>query len=506
MTTAAQRSQERPPAGPAVRQRRSVPHWTVLVVAAAAQFMVILDVSIVNVALPSVQVDLGLSTVGLQWVVNAYALTFAGLLLLGGRAGDLFGRKRVFLAGLALFSAASLVGGFAQSETWLITARAVQGVGGAVLAPSTLSLLTTTYTDPAERAKALGVWGAVGGTGGAMGGLVGGVLTETLSWRWVLFVNVPIGVLLAAVAAWALVETTPQVRRLRDLDVPGSLAVTGGLFALVYGIVSAETRSFSSPFVLGPVLLGVGLLGAFVLVERRAPRPLVPLSIFRRRALVAADGVGLTVGMGMFSFWFLLSLQMQQVYGFDPLRAGLAFLPASLALVAGTAVSTRVGRRTGPRPLLVAGPLAAAGGLLWLSTSDPGGTYAAELLGPSMLAGLGIGVTMVQLASTATAGVPAEQAGLASGLLQTCRQMGGALGLAVLSTVAAAHTAAVVAGSGGGGGGGDAGVEALAAGYDRGLLVGSCVVACGALIGLLVPRQPQGDAETDEARDAARKD
>ncbi|WP_298993015.1 MFS transporter [uncultured Pseudokineococcus sp.] len=498
------------PTGGAARQRRDVPHWMVLVVAATAQFMVILDVSIVNVALPSMRTDLDLSTAGLQWVVNAYALAFAGLLLLGGRAGDLFGRKRVFLLGVGLFSLASLVGGFAQTEAWLVAARAAQGVGGAVLAPATLSLLTTTYTEPGERARALGVWGAVGGAGGAMGGLVGGVLTEALSWRWVLFVNVPLGVLLAAGAAWALVGSTPVVRRLRDLDVPGSLTVTLGLTSVVYGVVSAETRSWTSAVVLVPITVGLALLALFVVVERHAPRPLVPLAIFRRRALSAANGVALTVGMGMFSFWFFMSLQLQRVYGFDALGAGLAFLPASLTLIAGSMASTRIARRTGPRPLLVVGPLVSASGLLWLSTSSPSGSYLGELLLPTMLSGLGIGLTMVQLAAAATAGVPGEQAGLASGLINTSRQMGGAIGLAVLSTVAAARTAAVL-GTGdadAAASAGPAGVEALAAGYDRGLLVGAAIVACGALVGLLVPaerRARAGDAERDGIGDDARE-
>ncbi|MEJ5946418.1 MFS transporter [Pseudokineococcus basanitobsidens] len=479
------------------RARRQVPHWAVLVIAAAAQFMVILDVSIVNVALPSMRTDLGLSTAGLQWVVNAYALAFAGLLLLGGRAGDLFGRKRVFLVGVGLFSLASLVGGFAQDEAWLVAARAAQGVGGAVLAPATLSLLTTTYTEPAERARALGVWGAVGGAGGAMGGLVGGVLTDLLSWRWVLFVNVPLGVLLAVGAAWALVGSAPLVTRLRDLDVPGSLAVTLGLTSVVYGVVGAETRPWTSAAVLVPLLVGLVLLVLFVLVERRAPRPLVPLAIFRRRALSAANGVALTVGMGMFSFWFFMSLVLQRVHGFDALQAGLAFLPASALLVAGSQVSSRLSQRLGPRPLLVTGPLVSASGLLWLSTASATGTYVGELLLPTMVAGLGIGLTMVPIAAAATAGVPGEQAGLASGLVNTSRQVGGAIGLAVLSTVAASRTAGLLGGDADGAdAAGSAGLAALSAGYDRGLLVGAGIVAAGALVALLVPAQPRAARRT----------
>lgn len=484
MTTAPQR------ASTGERQRRAVPYWTTLVVASAAQFMVILDVSIVNVALPSMRTDLDLSTAGLQWVVNAYSLAFAGLLLLGGRAGDLFGRKRVFLVGVVVFSLASLVGGLAQSEAWLVAARAAQGVGGAVLAPATLSLLTTTYTDPAHRAKALGVWGAVGGAGGAMGGLVGGLLTQGFGWRAVLFVNVPIGVALVVAAAWALTGGRPAVTRLRELDLPGSLAVTLGLTSLVYGVVSSETRPWASLHVAGAVVLGVALLALFVAVEKRAARPLVPLAVFRRRAQTAANGVALLVGMGMFSFWFFMSLVLQRVNGYDALQAGLAFLPASATLVVASTVASRLVARHGPRTLLVVGPLVSAAGLAWLSTADPGGSYASQLLAPTMLAAGGIGLVMVPLASAATAGVPPHEAGLASGLLNTSRQVGGAVGIAVLSTIAAAVTADRLgtASADAAAAAGPAGLEALAAGYDRGMLVGAAVVACAALVALLVPR------------------
>jgi EmrB/QacA subfamily drug resistance transporter len=447
----------------------------VLAIAAVAQFMVILDVSIVNVALPSMQRDLSLSTSGLQWVVNAYTLTFAGLLLLGGRAADFFGRKKVFLVGVVLFSLASLAGGFAQDETSIIAARAVQGLGGAVLAPSTLSLLTTTYTEPHARARALGVWSAVAGAGGAMGGLIGGILTQVANWRWVLFVNVPIGAVLVAASVWALVESKGRVRSLRGLDLPGSIVVTLGLSSLVYAVVGTDTHSWGSATTLVPLVAGVVLLALFVLIEARSAEPLVPLGIFRLRALSGANLVALLIGMGMFSFWFFLSLHLQRVHGFDALQAGLAFMPASALLIAGSTVAAKLVRRIGAKPLLVVGPFLSAAGLAWLSLMSATGSYAADVLAPSSLAALGIGVTMVPLTVAATAGVPAHQAGLASGLLNTSRQVGGALGLAVLSTVAAHITA------------GRQDPASLSAGYDRGLLVGALIVLLGAVAALTLP-------------------
>lgn len=469
-----------PPGGTA---HPHAPSWMVLAIAALAQFMVILDVSIVNVALPSMRTDLGLSTAGLSWVVNAYALTFAGLLLLGGRAADLFGRKRVFLLGVVVFSLASLVGGFAQSETWIIAARAAQGVGGAVLAPSTLTLLTTTYTEPAARARALGVWSAVAGAGGALGGLVGGVLTQFLDWRWVLFVNVPIGVVLAAAAAWSLTGSRGRATS-RGLDLAGSLTVTLGLTAVVYAVVSTETRPWGSAATLLPLLGGLALLGSFVLVESRARHPLVPLGIFRLRALSVANGVALLIGMGMFSFWFFVSLHLQRVQGFDALQAGFAFLPASASLILASTVATRLVGRLGPKPLLVIGPTLTAAGLLWLSGLDASGSYAHQVLAQTALVAFGMGLTMVPLTVAATTGVPGGQAGLASGLINTSRQVGGALGLAVLSTVAAARTADLA------GGGQQLDPASLVAGYDAGLVVGGLLVAAGAVVALALPGRP----------------
>ncbi len=471
-----------PPSAPTGRRARRVPGWAVLAIASLAQFMVILDVSIVNVALPSMRTDLGLSTSGLQWVVNAYALAFAGLLLLGGRAADLFGHTRVFVLGVALFSLASLVGGFAQSEAWLVAARAAQGVGGAVLAPATLSLLTTTYTEPAARGRALGVWGAVAGAGGAMGGLVGGVLTDLLDWRWVLFVNVPIGVVLVAAAAYALPPSRGRAAAaLRGLDVPGSLTVTLGLTAVVYAVVGTEARGWGSAATLLPLVGGAVLLALFVVVEARSSRPLVPLGIFRLRGLSVANGVALLVGTGMFSFWFFVSLHLQRVQGLDALGAGLAFLPASVALITAATGSSRLVRRFGVRPVLVAGPLVTALGLAWLSRLGTDGSLLAQVLLPSSLVALGIGLTVVPLTIAATAGVPGPLAGLASGLINTSRQVGGALGLAVLSTVAA-HRTADLLGPAGAGAAEEA--AALVAGYGRGLLAGAGLVAAGALLAL----------------------
>ncbi|NHC46703.1 MFS transporter [Motilibacter aurantiacus] len=463
------------------------PSWAVLLIACAAQFMVILDVSIVNVALPSMQHDLRLTTDGLQWVVNAYTLTFAGFLLFGGRAADLFGRKRVFLFGLVVFTLASLVGGFAQDEATIVAARAVQGLGGAVLAPATLSLLTTTYTEPHARARALGIWGSVVGAGGALGALAGGVLTDLLSWRWVLFVNGPIGLALLVGAVVVLLESKGQARGVRSLDIPGTATVTLGLTAIVYAIVSTDTYAWGSARTLVPLVAGIALLGVFLLVESRSRQPLVPLAIFRLRALSAANGVAAFVGGGMFAYWFFLTLYLQQVHGYSPLAAGFAFLPSSVSIVIASQISGKLVRRVGPRPLLVVGPLLTATGLAWLSRFSADGSYATDVLPATIALSLGLGLTMVPMTVAATAGVGPREAGLASGLLNTSRQVGGAVGLAVLSTIANTHAAGLR----------DAGrpvAEALTAGYGRGLLVSAGILVLAGVAGALLPGRARQQA------------
>jgi EmrB/QacA subfamily drug resistance transporter len=467
--------------GPARRAGRAVPAWAALAVCCLAQFMVVLDISIVNVALPQMKAGLHLSPGGEQWVINAYTLTFAGLLMLGGRAADLFGRRRVFLLGVGLFTGFSLLGGLAQNGTWLITARALQGTAGAVLAPATLSLLTTTFTAPAVRRRALGAWSATAASGAAIGVLAGGILTDLLDWRWVLFVNVPVGVALLAGAAWALTESRAG-HTARRLDIPGAVTVTAGIALLVYAIVSTSTHPWGSARTISILAAGIAMLGAFVLIEARlAQHPLVPLGVFRRRSLTAANGVSLAIGASIFSLFFFLSLYLQQVNGYTPLRAGLAFLPVGLAILATALLAARMVARIGARRQLTAGLLLAAAGLAWMTRLAPGDGYWPGVFLPALLAGAGLGASFVPMTMAATAGVPPQQAGLASGLVNTTRQIGGAIGLAVAATVAAAVHAQSPAPH--------AVAAALTTGYDRAFGISAAVLIAGALVALLLPGQ-----------------
>ena len=463
------------------RVLRTVPAWAPLAVCCLAQFMVVLDISIVNVALPRMKMGLHMSTGGLQWVVNAYTLTFAGLLMLGGRAADLFGRRRVFLLGVGLFTTFSLLGGLAQSGAWLITARALQGAAGAVLAPATLSLLTTTFPAPAERRRALGAWSATAASGGAVGVLAGGFLTNFLDWRWVLFVNVPVGVALLAGALWALSESRAEGAS-RRLDMPGAVTLTAAMTTLVYGIVSTSAHPWGSVRTLFTLAIGALLLGVFVFIEARlAPNPLVPLGVFRRRSLNAANGVAITMGAALFSSFFFLSLYLQQVNGYSPLRAGLAFLPLALASLCAAVSSARFVARLGVRRQLVLGLALAAAGLTWLAQLAPGDGFWSSLFWPELLAGTGFGLSFVPMTLGATAGIPAHQAGLASGLLNTARQLGGAIGLAATAALAAAVRPRSS--------GHDALASALTSGYDRALGACAGVLVVGALVALLFPAQ-----------------
>jgi EmrB/QacA subfamily drug resistance transporter len=462
---------------------RRIPSWAVLAICCIAQFMVVLDISIVNVALPQMRHALHLSVAGQQWVVNAYTLTFAGFLLLGGRAADLFGRRRVFMVGLGLFTAFSLLGGLAQSGAMLIFARAAQGIGGAILAPATLSLLTTRFTAPDERRKALGAWSTTAASGAAIGVLLGGVLTDLLDWRWVLFVNVPIGLALLAGSAVALTESKNDGVK-RSLDLPGAVTVTAGLALSVYAIVGTDTHPWGSLQTLGTLALGLALLATFFVIEARfAAEPLVPLSVFRRRSLSAANGVAVTIGASLFGTFFFLALFLQQIDGYSPLVNGLATLPSALGTFAATRVATRLVKTLGPRRQLVLGPLVAASGLFWLSALAPGQSYAAHILAPVVLTGFGFGLSFVPMVLAATVGLPSHQAGLASGLINTTRQIGGAIGLAVLATVASTlsmHHAAGVS----------AIQAALAHGYDRAFLLSGAVLVLGAAVALALPRLP----------------
>ncbi|MEV0261670.1 MFS transporter [Streptomyces sp. NPDC050617] len=465
----------RPPA------QKRLPTTAILVIACAAQFMVILDVSIVNVALPSMRDTLHLAPAGQQWIVNAYTLGFAGLLLLGGRAADLVGTKKALLTGLGVFTLASLVCGLASSGGALIAARAAQGVGGAVLAPATLTLIMTTFTEPRARTRAMGAWSAVMAAGGATGAVIGGILTEYAGWRWVFFVNVPLGVALIA-AAVAYVPAAAGIRGgLRRLDIPGAVSVTAGLTALVYGIISTESHDWSAPEVWASLGGAVLLLAAFVLIESKVAHPLVPLAILRRRTLATSNIVVLLMGAAMFSMWFLLSLYHQQVLGFSAIQAGLSFLPGSLSVIVGAQLATRLLGRTGPRPLLVGGMLVSTAGFAWLSFIGAHGSYATDVLVPLMLCAFGMGLSMMPATVAATTGTARAEAGLASGLVNTSRQVGGAIGLAVLATIASHATASHLVSHPH-----DA-ASALTAGYGRALLVAAAFTACAAVGSLLLP-------------------
>ncbi|MGH9297251.1 MAG: MFS transporter [Acidimicrobiales bacterium] len=472
---------------------RRVPDWVILTLACVAQFMVLLDVSIVNVALPAMKVSLGFSESGLQWVLNAYTLTFAGFLLLGGRTADLFGRRRVFLIGLAVFTGASLLGGFAENQTMLIVARAVQGLGGAILSPTTLTILTTTFTEPKARTKAMGIWSAVAGAGGAAGALLGGVLTETLSWRWILFINIPIGVVAFVAARLFLQERRVRGER-QPLDLPGAVLVTAGLTALVFGVVRSTASGWGGSETLGSLAAAAVLIAWFLFHEARvATAPLMPLRMFSRRSISTANLVMFLLSGALFAMWFFISLYLQQVKGWSPLRTGFAFLPQTVAIVAGAQISSRLVLRTGARLLLVIGGLLSAGGLFWLSDLGVATGYWSGFFVPSVAIALGLGLSFTPLAFAATSGVPPNEAGLASGLVNTSRQIGGAIGLAALTTVATstmASTLGHVQGHAGSGAGSVAAllrVRAMAAGYDRAFLVSSVIALGAAVAALAVP-------------------
>jgi EmrB/QacA subfamily drug resistance transporter len=409
--------------------------WLALALLAVTQFVIVLDASIVNVALPSIGRALDFSQDDLSWVVNAYTLTFGGFLLLGGRLADLLGRRRVFIGGLVLFSVASLVGGLAQSDVWLVAARAVQGLGAAIISPAALSLVTTMFAEGAERNRALGVWGAVAGSGGAAGVLLGGVLTEFAGWEWVLFVNVPIGIAVAALAPRLLPESRDDERE-RVFDAAGAFTVTAGLALLVYALVDANDAGWGSTqtLVLGGIALA--LLGAFLVIETRTRHPLMPFSIFRLRTLRGADVVGLLIGMALFAMFFFVSLYMQQVLGFDALEAGLAYLPLALNIIVSAGVASVLVTRIGFKPTLIAGLVLVAIGLVWFAQISPGGSYVGDVLFPSLVAAWGLGLAFVPVTIAAVTGTRPDEAGLASGLINTAQQVGGALGLAILAAVA----------------------------------------------------------------------
>jgi EmrB/QacA subfamily drug resistance transporter len=460
-----------------------VPGHAVLIIACMAQFMVVLDISIVNVALPSMRRALDLTPAGQQWIVNAYTLVFGGCLLFGGRAADIYGRRRAFVTGLVIFTVSSLVGGLAQSGGMLVASRAVQGFGAAILAPATLSLITTTYTEPAARTRALTAWGAMAATGGAFGAVLGGVLTDAFGWRAVLFVNVPIGAALL-VAALATLEELKRDARSRTLDLPGTITVTGGLALFIYAMVTTDKHAWGSFHTIGLLALSGLILAAFVAIELRSKDPMVPLGIFRNRALSGANAIGLLLGGVIAGQIFFMSLYLQQVNGYSPLHAGVVLLVPTAGAFAASIIAGRIVGRVGPRAILIGGPLIGAVGSIGLAQLDPNGS-ALSFMVPALVTTLGCASCFVPMTMSATAGVEMRDAGLASGLINSSRQIGSAVGLAALVTVATSHTKGLLRS-------GDHTLPgALTAGYDRGFLITAFMaVTMAAVAAIVLPRIP----------------
>jgi EmrB/QacA subfamily drug resistance transporter len=423
---------------PATRGHHVNP-WLVLVLVCMAQFMVILDATIVNVALPSIQADLKMSEADLQWIVNAYTLTFGGFLLLGGRAGDLAGRKKVFLIGLVVFTVASLLNGLAPSSEVLILFRGLQGLGAALIAPAALSIITATFAEGAERTKAMGVWAAIAVGGGAVGLVLGGILVEALSWPWIFFVNIPVGIAVF-VAALRNVPESRDEHAHKSFDVAGAITVTSGLIALVYGIVKAQDKGWTSLHTGGFFTLAAVLLVAFVVIESRSAEPLVRLSIFRVRTVRAANVVMLLVASGLFAMFFFNTLYLQRVLDYSALEAGIAFLPFTAGIIVGAGLSQKLVPALGAREVPLIGMALAVVGLLLFVRLQPDASYVADFLPPMILTSIGMGLTFVPVTLIATSGIPTDDAGLASGLYNTSQQVGGALGLAILSTFAVSKT------------------------------------------------------------------
>ncbi len=409
--------------------------WIALILLCVAQFMVVLDSAIVNVALPTIGEALDFSESSLPWVVNAYVLTFGGFLLLGGRLADLLGRRRVLLFGLALFSLASLAGGLATTSGQLIAARAVQGLGAAILSPAALSIVTTTFKDGAERNKALGIWGGVAGSGAAAGVLLGGILTESLGWEWVLWVNVPIGIAAIAIAPILIAETRDEEGE-RHFDIAGALTITLGISALVFALLDAETVGWGSLQTIATLAGSALALAAFVVIERRSRAPLVPFSIFRSSTVTGANVVGILTGAALLSMFFLISLYMQQVLGYSPIHAGLSYLPLAVSIIVSAGIASQLVTKVGFKPILAIGMALIAAGLIWFSRISAHGSFVDDILGPSLLAAVGLGFAFVPVTIAAVAGIEDREQGLASGLINTSEQVGGALGLAILAAVA----------------------------------------------------------------------
>jgi EmrB/QacA subfamily drug resistance transporter len=477
----------------AITGRRLSDKDALLLVVCLAQFMVILDVSIVNVALPSIDTGLHFSATGLQWVVNAYTLTFAGFLMLGGRCADLLGRRRVFLVSTALFAAASLACALADSRGLLIGARALQGVAGAMMSPATLSIITSSLAEGAERNRGLGIWGAMGALGASSGALLGGILTQEFGWPAIFAVNVPLG-FVVVLAGLRFIPAT-RVRGLtRHFDVTGAALVTASLVSFTYGIVQSDTLGWGSARVLGPIAAGVILFAAFVLVEARiAKAPLVPLRIFRVGQLRTANAVVVLLYAAFFPVWYFLTLYLQQVLHFTAIEAGLAFLPMTLSIMAASTLAPRAVGRFGTRRVITAGMVTASVGMALLTRLSPGGSYFETVFAGALLAAVGMGFSLIPATIVAMRGLPEGDSGIGSGLLNTSRLMGGALGLAVLSTIAAAERH---------GHHGLSPAHALTDGFDLAMAVGALFCIAGAVVAGTLLRSARAASDAVEADDA----
>jgi EmrB/QacA subfamily drug resistance transporter len=475
--------------------RSGHPHfnpWHALVVVCLGQFMVVLDATIVNVALPSIQTDLGVSDDSLQWIVNAYTLLFGGFLLLGGRAADLIGRRTLFVAGVVVFAAASFMNALATSETMLIAGRGLQGLGAALLSPAALAVITTSFAEGAARTKALSIWAGIASGGSAAGLLLGGVLVQALSWEWIFFVNVPIGVGIVF-AALRVVPNSRVEAAHRHFDVAGAISVTSGLVVLVYAIVRAQDWGWGSAQTLGLGALALGLLAAFIGIERRSPAPLVRLDLFRMRSLATANGVFLIVIGGLFAMFFFASLYLQNILGYSPLQTGFAFLPVTAGIIIGATAAQQLIPRLGVRPVMLSGlTLAAAGLALLAATTQVGGDYLG-VLGGLLAMATGMGATFVPMTLVATTNVAPDDAGLASGIFNTSQQVGGALGLAILSTLAASRTSDALAA-------GAQRSQALVEGFQVAFMVAAALLAVGAVLTAVLLRRR--DVERIESGDA----
>jgi EmrB/QacA subfamily drug resistance transporter len=463
--------------------------WIALILLCATQFMLIIDVSIVNVALPTIERDLHFTDSSLQWVASAYALTFGGFLLLGGRMADLLGRRKMFMVGLAVFSIASLACGFANTNNLLIAARAVQGLGAALIAPAALSILTTTFAEGEERNKALGVWGAVSGAGGAAGVLLGGVLTEWAGWEWVFFVNVPIGVIAILLAPRLLDESRVEDAE-RSFDVIGAVTVTASLSLLVYTVVKTDEYHWISGRTIGLFIVSLLLMAVFLINEQRASHPLLPLSFFRLPTIVGANVVGFMLGAAIFSMFFLLALYMQSAAGlhYTALRSGLGYLLIACTIIVSAGASQAFVGRLGVLRVLAAGLVLLTLGLLFFSRVSPHGTYLGDLAPGFILGGIGLGFAFIPVTIAALMGVTNDEAGLASGLINTSQQIGGAVGVALLATVFTSRTSEQIAH-------GVAPDVAFTDGLSRAFLVGAVMTLLGLVAAVALIREPKGTPE-----------